>query len=105
MILNPKPKKAYSVNDLYYLLTQVKIDEQERLIRDLEGTLQRSGVEIDRRLMAQQKEYEQKIQLLMHQLMEAGNQSSSNGNTDLMNGHDPALEQRFVLHGCILTDI
>ncbi|XP_045174185.2 kinesin-like protein KIF27 isoform X3 [Mercenaria mercenaria] len=71
---------------------EVKIDEQERLIRELEGTLQRSAVEIDRRLMAQQKEYEQKIQLLMHQLMENG----GNSNNNVINGHDPAIEQRVT---------
>ncbi|KAL4224634.1 Kinesin-like protein kif27 [Mactra antiquata] len=74
---------------------EVKIDEQERLIRDLEGSLQRSAVDIDRRLMAQQKEYEQKIQLLMHQLMEAGSSSNNGGHSNMMNGHDPALEQRM----------
>lgn len=71
-------------------MSQVKIDEQERLIRELEGSLQRSTVEIDRRLMSQQREYEEKIQLLMHQLTECGN-SGSNG---MVNGHDPHLEQK-----------
>ncbi|XP_078332440.1 kinesin-like protein KIF27 isoform X6 [Crassostrea virginica] len=47
---------------------EVKLDEQERLIRELEGALQRAAVEVDRRLTKQQREYEQKIQLLMHQI-------------------------------------
>ena len=68
----------------------MKIDEQERLIRELEGTIQRSAVEIDRKLMSQQKEYEQKIQLLMHQLMENGGSTNNNA----INGHDPNIEQR-----------
>lgn len=51
---------------------EVKIDEQERLIRELESSLQRTQVDIDRRLTKQQKEYEQKIQLLMRQITEMG---------------------------------
>ncbi|KAH3885885.1 hypothetical protein DPMN_009883 [Dreissena polymorpha] len=50
-------------------------------------------MEIDRRLMSQQKEYEQKIQVLMHQLMENGNHNNSNG-AALLNGFDPALEHK-----------
>lgn len=49
-------------------LLKVKLDEQERLIRELEGALQRAAVEVDRRLTKQQREYEQKMQLLMHQI-------------------------------------
>ena len=66
----------------------MKIDEQERLILDLQGALQQASVEVDRRLTTQQKEYEQKIQLLMHQLMEAGNSNSTPATGD------PTLEQR-----------
>ena len=51
---------------------QMKTDEQERLIRELEGALQRSALEIDRKLTQQQREYEQKIQLLVHQLAQTG---------------------------------
>ncbi|XP_021353306.1 kinesin-like protein KIF27 [Mizuhopecten yessoensis] len=51
---------------------EVKIDEQERLIREMESSLQRTQVDIDRRLTKQQKEYEQKIQLLMRQITEMG---------------------------------
>ena len=78
---------------------QVKVDEQERLIRELEGALQRSTVEIDRRMMSQQQEYEQKIQVLMHQLMECGNVSNGAAGGDaqpMMNGHDPVVEQKYV---------
>ncbi|XP_052800422.1 kinesin-like protein KIF27 isoform X2 [Mya arenaria] len=70
---------------------EVKLDEQTRIIRDLEGALQRSAMEVDRRITSQQREYEQKIQLLMHQLMENGNQ----GNNRVINGHDPAQEQKM----------
>ena len=45
--------------------------------------------------MSQQKEYEQKIQLLMHQLMEgAGVGGGANTNNNNMANGDPALEQR-----------
>ncbi|XP_061178029.1 kinesin-like protein KIF27 isoform X2 [Saccostrea echinata] len=47
---------------------EVKLDEQEQLIRELEGALQRAAVEVDRRLTKQQREYEQKMQLLMQQI-------------------------------------
>ena len=87
---------VYRVDSLYFLqyymimfMYQVKIDEQERLILDLRGALQQSGVEADRRLTTQQKEYEQKIQLLMHQLME----SPSNSNPPVAGVTD--LEHRY----------
>ena len=50
---------------------QVKIDEQERLISELESSLQRSTIETDRRLTQQQREHEKTTQLLMKQLSES----------------------------------
>ncbi|KAK7099081.1 hypothetical protein V1264_003272 [Littorina saxatilis] len=64
--------------------TEVKVEEMERVVRELENALQRSGLELDRRLTQQQQEYEKKIQLLMHQLMmaEGGTPNSmANGDT------------------------
>ncbi|XP_041366340.1 kinesin-like protein KIF27 [Gigantopelta aegis] len=58
---------------------EVKVDEQERVIRELDAALQRSVMETDRKLMFQQKEYEQKMQILMHQLAEG---SPDNGGAD-----------------------
>lgn len=76
---------------------EVKIEEQERIIRDLEGTLQRSRMEIDRKLMTQQKDCEQKIQLLMHQLMENGVSSGmNNNNSNISNGHVQELEKKIL---------
>ncbi|KAI8784176.1 kinesin-like protein KIF27 isoform X1 [Biomphalaria glabrata] len=49
---------------------EMKTDEQDRLIMELKGALQRSAMELDRKLTQQQRDYEQKIQLLMHQLTE-----------------------------------
>ena len=64
----------------------MKADEMERLTHELETSLQRAGLEADRRLTQQQQEYEKKIQLLMRQLMEAesnrGSASSSSISSD-----------------------
>ncbi|XP_064601119.1 kinesin-like protein KIF27 [Liolophura sinensis] len=51
---------------------ECKLDEQERLIRELESVLQRSAMEMDRRLTQQQRDYEVKIQLLVQQLNQGG---------------------------------
>ena len=46
---------------------QMKVDEQSRLMRELEGALQRSAMELDRKLMSQQKQHEQRVQMLLRQ--------------------------------------
>ncbi|KAH9519223.1 Kinesin-like protein kif27 [Bulinus truncatus] len=56
---------------------EMKTDEQERLIMELKAALQRSSLELDRKLTQQQKDYEEKIQLLVHQLNEKGSESST----------------------------
>ncbi|XP_048780280.1 kinesin-like protein KIF27 isoform X2 [Ostrea edulis] len=65
-VINLREKERKT--DLQCSEMEVKLDEQERLIRELEGALQRAAVEVDRRLTKQQREYEQKMQLLMHQI-------------------------------------
>ncbi|XP_042189389.1 kinesin-like protein KIF27 isoform X2 [Callorhinchus milii] len=45
----------------------MKITEQENVVHELESALERFTLEIDRRLTVQQKEHEQKIQLLLQQ--------------------------------------
>ena len=67
------------------LAFQVKIDEQERLIRELENTLQRTGVETDRRLTQQQRDSEQKVQMLMHQLAEGASGVSADASLVIAN--------------------
>ena len=54
------------------MISQVRIDEQEHLIRELEASLQRTCMEADRRLTVQQQDYERKIQVLMQQLTDVG---------------------------------
>lgn len=64
---------------MWSLLFQMKIEDEEKLIKELEVRLQRSTMETDRKLTQQQQESEKKIQLLMHQLSEA--QTTNNNNT------------------------
>ncbi|XP_074659817.1 kinesin-like protein KIF27 [Tubulanus polymorphus] len=52
---------------------EMKIDEQERLVKEMENTLEHNTLEMDRKLTQQQQEYEQQIQALMKQL--GGSQS------------------------------
>ncbi|XP_022094268.1 kinesin-like protein KIF27 [Acanthaster planci] len=53
--------------DLAITEMEMKIDEQARLVQELENTLQRSTLELDRKLMAQQKQHEQRVQMLIRQ--------------------------------------
>ena len=55
----------------------MKQEETERFVRELEGALQRAGIDLDRRLTQQQQAYERKIQLLVHQL--TGDTRNSDG--------------------------
>ncbi len=60
----------------------MKNDEQERIIQELESSLQRTGMEMDRKLTKQQQENEKKIQVLMHQLAELENGSVTPSGSD-----------------------
>ncbi|XP_030848491.1 kinesin-like protein KIF27 [Strongylocentrotus purpuratus] len=51
---------------------EVKLDEQERVIRTLEGSLRSAGMESEHRLVEQQKDYERKVQMLMRELQGEG---------------------------------
>ncbi|XP_052067157.1 kinesin-like protein KIF27 isoform X4 [Mytilus californianus] len=68
---------------------EVKQDEQERLIRELEAALQRSAVEVDRRITKQTREYEQKIQMLMRQLADSGTNVGNSG------GFGPEIDEKM----------
>ena len=82
-----------------FFLPQVKTEELERVIHELENALQRSAFELDRRLTQQQQEHERKIQLLMHQLMMAeGSSPSSLTNGDSISGAKSVLLQA-LFHG------
>ncbi|RUS90634.1 hypothetical protein EGW08_001631 [Elysia chlorotica] len=52
----------------------VKTDEQERLIIELKGAVQRAALELDRRLTQQQREHQKETQVLVHQLTQQGNE-------------------------------
>ena len=56
-------------------MVQVKTDEQERLIIELKGAVQRAALELDRRLTQQQREHEKETQVLVHQLAHQGTEA------------------------------
>lgn len=45
---------------------KMKVLEQDNLVRELESALEHLKLQCDRRLTVQQKEHEQKLQLLLH---------------------------------------
>lgn len=45
---------------------KMKILEQDNMVRELESALEHLKLQCDRRLTLQQKEHEQKMQLLLH---------------------------------------
>lgn len=49
---------------------EVKVDEQESVVRELESSLQQASSESDRKLTKLQQEYERKVQLLVRKLSE-----------------------------------
>nr|XP_054757524.1 kinesin-like protein kif7 [Lytechinus pictus] len=51
---------------------EMKLDERERVIRTLEGSLRSAGMESEQRLIEQQKDYEKKVQVLMRELQGEG---------------------------------
>ena len=55
----------------------MKLDEQERIVGELETSLQRMTLETDRKLTFQQQEYEKKMQVLVHQLAQTEGESGS----------------------------
>ena len=53
----------------------MKLDEQERIVGELETSLHRMTLETDRKLTFQQQEYEKKMQVLVHQLAQTEGES------------------------------
>ncbi len=49
----------------------MKVDEQERIIKELESALEHGTLDLDRKVTEQQHDYEQKIQVLMKQLADS----------------------------------
>ena len=103
---NNNLKTRRNIKNIHAMLcpVQVKTEEMERVIHELENALQRSAFELDRRLTQQQQEYEKKIQLLMHQLMMAeGNTSSSLVNGDSGSGAKSVPWEAVCLLSSVLT--
>ena len=48
----------------------MRVEEQEKVVQEMESSLQRAILDRDRKLTAQQQEYERKMQILMKQLSE-----------------------------------
>ena len=62
----------------------MRLDDQEQLIRDLEGTLQHAAMETDRKLTTQQQEYEKKMQILLRQLTEGKDDATSDTRSEVV---------------------
>ncbi|XP_072372770.1 kinesin-like protein KIF27 isoform X1 [Scyliorhinus torazame] len=67
----------------------VKVTEQESVVHELESAVERLSMEIDRRLTMQQKEHEQKMQLVL-QYFKDGN---SEGFSDGMEAYESKIQQ------------
>ena len=55
----------------------MKIEDQESLLFETQNALQKSAIDMDRKLTQQQQQYEQKIGVLMHQLTQSNNCTES----------------------------
>ncbi|XP_069786091.1 kinesin-like protein KIF27 isoform X2 [Narcine bancroftii] len=56
-----------------------KVTEHENMVHELESTVERLSMEIDRRLTMQQREHEQKMQLVLQYFQEKSGESFSDG--------------------------
>ncbi|KAI8506347.1 Kinesin-like protein kif27 [Branchiostoma belcheri] len=65
---------ALSVSETRTLLT--KYFDKNRLIREMESSLQRAAMDTERKLLNQQKEYEKQVQFLMQQASEGGKETT-----------------------------
>ena len=75
----------------------MRLEETERIVSELESGLQRAAMDADRRLTQQQQKYEQKIQLLMRQLMENEARPRSEGEARSKgSAEDREKDKRFV---------
>ncbi|XP_072137683.1 kinesin-like protein KIF27 [Mobula birostris] len=66
-----------------------KVTEHENMVHELESALERLSMEIDRRLTMQQKEHEQKMQLLLQYFKE----KSGEGFADGIKGYESKIQQ------------
>lgn len=53
-------------------MSYFQIEEDERVIRELEGSLEHAAMERDRMMVQQQRDHEQRIQALMQQISQGG---------------------------------
>ncbi|XP_071851636.1 kinesin-like protein KIF27 isoform X2 [Apostichopus japonicus] len=78
-------KKELDLNE-----KQIKLEEQERVISELSNALQKSKGEAERRLMERQMENEKKMQAILKQAREMGEDEVKTGSDDKRH-----LEQKF----------
>ncbi|XP_035668109.1 kinesin-like protein KIF27 isoform X2 [Branchiostoma floridae] len=62
--------------ELQYGEMELKVDEQNRVIREMEASLQRAAMDTERKLLNQQKEYEKQVQFLMQQASEGSKETT-----------------------------
>ncbi|MGH0151883.1 UNVERIFIED_CONTAM: hypothetical protein FKN15_020790 [Acipenser sinensis] len=67
----------------------IQIKEEERIVHELESALERLTLEMDRRLTLQQKEHEQKMQLILQGFKEQG----SDGLAENINIYEAKVQQ------------
>ncbi|XP_078070606.1 kinesin-like protein KIF27 [Mustelus asterias] len=67
----------------------VKVTEQESVVHELESAVERLSMEIDRRLTMQQKEHEQKMQLVLQYFKD----KSGEGFSDSMKAYESKIQQ------------
>lgn len=87
-------KDAQRKKELIISELEVRVEEQEAVIREMEQSLQKAALDADRKLTQQQQDYERKIQMLVQQL--SGSKSHAGGTADIDNDTRCA-KWRFML--------
>ncbi|XP_040819409.1 kinesin-like protein KIF27 isoform X1 [Ochotona curzoniae] len=68
---------------------KMKVLERDNMVRELESALEHLKLQCDRRLTLQQKEHEQKVQLLLHHFKEQGGE----GITETLKTYEDKIQQ------------
>ncbi|PKU46361.1 kinesin-like protein kif27 [Limosa lapponica baueri] len=68
---------------------EMKVIDQENIIRELESALEHVKLQCDRRLTLQHKEHEKKLQLILHHFKEQDNE----GITETLKGYEVKVQQ------------
>nr|XP_051689622.1 kinesin-like protein KIF27 isoform X3 [Oryctolagus cuniculus] len=68
---------------------KMKVLERDNMVRELESALEHLKLQCDRRLTLQQKEHEQKMQLLLHHFRESGGEDT----TEILKTYEDKIQQ------------